>query len=263
MVNRKGLLAERDWVSDRRNITRAFEQFVPRAPKPTNATGRRFFIWYKEKCYPPKEIRSIVENRPTSEFSGGSETNKMFRNLGFHVARVKSYQDYERAAHLAPKNARCLTQLDGQVDELFSKSWVDFNKKTLAEMSSSPGVYLLAYTSEPLGLSPVRVDDIFYVGMSTTALKLRLLQFWNGLEDGGHHSAAKRFYEVWAQNRGFRQLKTKNQFYVATLPIDCTPTKGLRTWFDLETLGTVVALEYLALARIVRELDLEPPLNKK
>ena len=110
---------------------------------------------------------------------------------------------------------------------------------------------------------PVKAEDIFYVGMSTTSLRNRLKQFWDGVHNGGYHSGAKTFYQRWAGGRPFDKISHRGIFYVATVSIDCETRKGLRTARDLEDLGLVAALEFHVLAHIKRKLDLEPPLNKK
>jgi 5-methylcytosine-specific restriction enzyme A len=46
-----------------------------------------YAIYYQDKLYPPKHILSVVSGIPTTEFSGGEQTNRMFRQLGFVVVR--------------------------------------------------------------------------------------------------------------------------------------------------------------------------------
>jgi hypothetical protein len=60
--------------------------------------------------------------------------------------------------------------------------------------SEFPGVYVLAYSTARLNGKPIEEREIFYVGVSHAGVKGRLKQFINGLEDGGHHSGAKRFF---------------------------------------------------------------------
>lgn len=45
----------------------------------------KYAIQYREKLYPCKYILSQATGIDTSEFSGGEQTNSVFRNLGFHV----------------------------------------------------------------------------------------------------------------------------------------------------------------------------------
>ena len=148
--------------------------------------------------------------------------------------------------------------------KLLRQKWIAFNKSKLKNIENVPGVYVLGYTARKSFTGTlIKMEDIFYVGMSATSLRLRLNQFLDGIEDGGHHSGAKRFFWKWAAGRPFSKLKTDNKFYVATLPLECNPKKGLRSSGDLEQLGIVASLEYFVLARIKKELDLEPPINKK
>jgi hypothetical protein len=261
-LSARGCLAEGEWSDKRDEIIAAFAEFRKKHPDRTFASGRKFFVWYKGRSYPPKEIRSLVERRPTSTFSGGRTTNEMFWNLGLNIDRKHLLKEYKSLVQ-GPECERCLMELDDRIEELFTQQWAELNKGRLGAISGRPGIYLLAYSRRTLRGTRVKPQDVFYVGMSTTALKVRLRQFWDGLNDCDHHSAAKRFYQDWCGGRPFSDIETENRFYVATLPIECRPQKGLRSADDLEKLGTVVALEYLALARIKRQCDLEPPLNKK
>jgi hypothetical protein len=258
-------LAVCDWKALRYAIVAALRKYDSKRSAGALPTGRKFFIWYKGRTYPPKEIRSIVEARPVTKFSGGGKTNQMFRDLGFTVVKglqlvplYKSYKENQSGRDLS------LRQLDDHLAELFRQPWAEL-KKELADgrISSCPGVYLLAYSSERVAHKRVRVEDVFYVGMTTTALSVRLRQFWEGIHNRDVHTGGMRFCRVWAGSQPFDEVETDNKFYVATLPIQCEPKKDLRTPADLEKLGMVAALEYLALARVKRELDLEPPLNKK
>ena len=193
----------------------------------------------------------------------------MFRNLGFTVVKgTRNLLVYQQSRTSRPGPKSLISALDKPLNVLFQQKWTlldgnIFKKSADPPLSKYPGVYLLAYTVKPLKKEQVRMEDVFYVGMSTTALRLRLRQFWDGIHDNGHHSGAMRFYRRWARNTSFANLKTDNCFYVVTLPIRCEPSKGLRTPADLESMGSVAALEYFALARIKRKIDLEPPLNRK
>jgi hypothetical protein len=37
------------------------------------------------RLYPPKHILSVVTGMPTTDFGGGEQTNRVFRQLGFEV----------------------------------------------------------------------------------------------------------------------------------------------------------------------------------
>src|SRR5713226_6147264 len=93
---KKLLLAESDWKKRRAGLIAAIGKFQARPNKPST-TGKRYFIWYHGREYPPKDVRSIFEERPVAEFSGGGETNEMFRDLGFAVVsgvgQLSSYKD--------------------------------------------------------------------------------------------------------------------------------------------------------------------------
>ncbi len=261
-------LAERDWLAERSNIVAALAEF--RATHPKQATGTTYFIWFRSCAYPPKEVRAILEKRSVDTFSGGGKTNQMFRNLGFTIVKGAPLLPLYEESSTNRSPARCtILALEKPINTLFQQKWVPLNEQSFKKvadppLSLYPRVYMLAYTRKGLlDGKRVRVEDVFYVGMSTTALRTRLRQFWDGIHDNEHHSGAKRFYRRWARNTSFEKLNTDNIFYVVTLPICCEPKKGLRTPADLENMGTVVALEYFALARIKQKLDLEPPLNKK
>jgi hypothetical protein len=252
-------LAEIDWETRRSVLISALHKF--REQNPTRETGTKYFIWYKGQAYPPKHIRSIFENKPISAFSGGDGTNRLFYDLGFTVVKgIEQLDTYRDSAQTQCSPMQpIVTAFIGELEKLFKKTWAPLNS---ADISEYPGVYLLAYAKE-LADKPVEFRDIFYVGMSATSLRTRLRQFSDGIEDGGHRSGAKRFFVRWAGGTPFSHLKIENEFFVATLPLACEPSKGLRTPADLQTMGIVAALEYFALARIKEELGLEPPLNKK
>lgn len=44
-----------------------------------------YVLEYDSRRYPPKHILSVVTGISTREFSGGEETNRVFRELGFDV----------------------------------------------------------------------------------------------------------------------------------------------------------------------------------
>lgn len=44
-----------------------------------------YALVYREHLYPPKHILSVVSGISTEEFSGGEQTNRVFRQLGFEV----------------------------------------------------------------------------------------------------------------------------------------------------------------------------------
>jgi len=81
----KGITVTRDEV-----IT-ALKAFASAYPEP-NGYERwlekdtyLYAIDYQGRLYPPKHILSVVTGIPTSEFSGGEQTNRVFRDLGFEI----------------------------------------------------------------------------------------------------------------------------------------------------------------------------------
>jgi len=219
-------LAQCEWRECRAEICGAFKKFDSRKVKAKDS-GKKFFIWYDRNSYPPKEIRSILEGRATNKFSGGGKTNDLFRHLGFTVAKVKSRSEFDALA-ARNENTRHLRELDGRLRELFGKRWKILGKEQLEKEPIHPGVYLLAYTNRNLAGKRVDIRDVFYVGMSTTSLRARLTQFWDGIKDGGHHSAEARFYKIWSEGP-FNSKTAQNRFYVADLPVECEAVKGLRS----------------------------------
>jgi hypothetical protein len=259
MTRRTPALAPLNWKIARDEIVRALREY-----KGTSIAGSRYFIWFKGQSFPPKEIRSIVEKRAKKTFSGGGKTNQMFRQLGFAVVRGRNHLPaYQQFPKYESGVQRRIWDFSNRLERLFRERWKPLkNQLDSGDTSTCPGVYILAYARD-LESKLVKPEDIFYVGMSTTSLKKRLKQFWDGIHDGGHHSGAMTFYQRWAGGRPFDKISHRGTFYVATVPIDCETRKGLRTSADLEDLGLVAALEFHILAHIKRKMGLEPPLNKK
>ena len=130
--------------------------------------------------------------------------------------------------------------------------------------SGCPGVYVLAYDKELEGL-PIKLKDIFYVGMSTArgGVRSRLRQFLRGLEVGKSHSGAKRFFRMWMRERPYSRSRTRERFFVAVKPVPCRVEKGEREPGDLRKMGGVARLEYYVLARVLQHVSHEPKLNKR
>jgi hypothetical protein len=59
-----------------------------------------------------------------------------------------------------------------------------------------PGVYLLAYGAKELEGQNVKIDDVYYIGMSNSAggVRSRLRQFKSALERGYGHSGGNHCY---------------------------------------------------------------------
>ncbi|MBN2116288.1 MAG: hypothetical protein JW730_06950 [Anaerolineales bacterium] len=45
----------------------------------------KYAVRYDGRVFPPKHILSVATGIPTSEFNGGEQTNRVFRQLGFDV----------------------------------------------------------------------------------------------------------------------------------------------------------------------------------
>ena len=247
-----------DWRSRRSQVLTAMKKFDSEPDR--YRIGTRYLIWHAGKEYPPKALRSIMENKPVSSFAGGGATNGMFRELGFAVIKRKA------GARIA-KEFQCdgIQPASALLDLLFRTKWQKLVERPRLNQGEFPGVYLLAYTSEELLGQRVAPEDVFYVGMSTTAVNTRVAQFWDGIQRCCAHSGAMRFYRRWAGNRNYSEFcrTSKNRFYVTAVAIPCCADKEFRSDQDLLALGRVVELEYAALAKIKRETGLEPPLNRK
>ena len=67
-----------------------------------------------------------------------------------------------------------------KLQTLFNKKWTNLleNYKDLKN-GQYPGVYILAFTTKNLEGKPIKVKDVFYVGMSNSlgGVKQRLRQF--------------------------------------------------------------------------------------
>ncbi len=150
------------------------------------------------------------------------------------------------------------------VNQLFASRWLDlFDQHSKLHDIGFPGVYLLAYSTKQLQGNRVRPKDVFYVGMTHAGLSKRLNQFMKGIENGQHHSGAKRFFIENTKRKGFKRLRSKKRFFVASLSIKCNYKKSGRTPEDLRRMGLVTALEYYVLAHLREKLGKEPKLNKK
>jgi hypothetical protein len=45
----------------------------------------KYALVYGDRLYPPKHILSVITGISTTQFSGGEQTNRVFRQLGFKV----------------------------------------------------------------------------------------------------------------------------------------------------------------------------------
>ncbi len=149
---------------------------------------------------------------------------------------------------------------------LFNKRWTSLLKsyKNL-ENNQYPGVYILAYTDKNLEEKPIKIEDVFYVGMSNSlgGVKQRLKQFISGINKGYGHSAGNRFFQDYSKGKSFDVANHKKTFFVASLSLSCNVNKNERTPTDLRKMGEVAKFEYEIIAFIKEKLGREPELNKK
>jgi hypothetical protein len=239
----------------REEIIRAMRQFDRKFSKARPTRGRKFFVWFSGKPYPPKDILSLACQIPKGIFSGGESTNQIFRDLEFLVSKGK-------LPKRLPDTNTPLSTVETLRKRLFAQKWSRFEHRDLDFLKGStgkyPGVYLLAYSDQPLQGKPVDVHDVFYVGSSCTGLNARLNQFFDGTTRNCCHSAAQRFYRRWR-----RRVCPGHSFYVAAIAVPCETRKELRVEKDLRKMGLVAELEYVALAHIKTRTRFEPLLNRK
>jgi len=76
----------------RQDVLRALVEFDAVYGDDTNAYDGwldkgvyRYALEVGGRLYPPKHILSVVSGIPTTDFSGGEQTNRVFRQLGFEV----------------------------------------------------------------------------------------------------------------------------------------------------------------------------------
>lgn len=217
-----------------------------------NRRGAKYFVWWRGKSYPPKDILRRLPQWSASRFSGGDATNQVFRDLEFYVGKGK----YPRRVH---DSTTPLLSLSTLKKKLMAQRWARFTRNFLKGQDGQyPGVYLFAWSNQKLQGKQIKFDDIFYVGSSCTALRMRLNQFYDGIERNCCHSAAMRFYTRWSH----RALPGQS-FFVATVGIPCETRKELRTEKDIHKMGRVAELEYAMLAEVKKHTGFEPLLNRK
>jgi hypothetical protein len=248
---------------DRRRILEAMKVFdkLFRVVEPTS--GTKFAAFHNGQSYPPKRVLGLAVGRPTNAFSGGGFANSVFERLGFMVDRAPRLAARLRIRHDGPAPS-----IGKVVSRLFSEKWKKLDSTALGAPSLDdgdfPGIYVIAYSKEDLVGSRVREEAVFYVGMSNHAgLRSRLGQFLQGLEDGGHHSGAKRFFNKLARRTPYSRLSLRKNFLFACAPVPCETTKRERTPLDLRKMGVVAAAELYALARIRHRTGREPELNEQ
>ena len=67
------------WTFDRQfPDSNAYEDWLDKEPY-------KYALLYQERLYPPKHILSQITGIDTSEFNGGDQTNRVFRQLQFEI----------------------------------------------------------------------------------------------------------------------------------------------------------------------------------
>jgi len=75
--------------------------------------------------------------------------------------------------------------MEEEIQKILAKRWhLLFDNLENIENGNYPGVYLIAWTNENLSGQKIKLEDIFYVGMSNArkGLSSRLKQYINGVE---------------------------------------------------------------------------------
>jgi len=116
-------------------IVRELEKFDAEYPDTNNYdnwledNSYKYALEHRGKLYPPKYILSRLTGIDVSEFSGGDQTDNVFRELGFTI-RNKS----------AGKRYWVIAPYDSTKPEIFDKAWeYDFKNGTIAVGWSSLG----------------------------------------------------------------------------------------------------------------------------
>ncbi len=228
--------------------------------------GRLYAVNYHGRLYPPKAVLALALGAKVSDFSGGesrTSANRVFRDLGFEIIYIAA-ERIPKLAHDPDKINAPIPSVSALLGALFTSRWTDLHdRRANIRDVQYPGVYLIAYSSSKLEGKQVRESDVFYVGMSNSSLIGRLNQFVAGLENGGHHSGAKRFFNEYALRSPYTKLRRRRRFFVAAIGVPCVVNKQRRIPDDLRKMGEVARLEYYALARVREATRSEPELNKK
>jgi hypothetical protein len=252
----------------RDDIRTAMREFDMRFRLNEEDSGTLYAVQEDGKRYPPKRILGLATGVPVNKFNGGEPSNHVFRSLDFEVLKIAPHQHtWKTAKELANEKARLklpVPRVQTLLSELFRRKWVHLHRdySKLAD-SECPGVYILAYSNDDLCGKAVKENQIYYVGVSHAGVRKRLKQFIMGLEDGGHHSGAKRFYFKVANGTPYLNLQGKKTFFVSSISVPCTYLKSARNRMDLEKMGVVAGLEWCVLAEVKDKTGQEPWLNTK
>ncbi len=254
-------------IVTRKQLLAAMNEFDLRYRATEQDAGTIYAVEEGGKRYPPKRILELATGVPREKFYGGEPSNNVFHSLGFLISKVHPEMGWITPEEIALEQARLkspIPNIDELLKDLFASTWLrlhdDYAK--LAD-SGYPGVYVLAYTDEDLVGRRVNEQDIYYVGVSHVGVRKRLRQFIIGLEDGGHHSGAKRFFFDVAKQIPYSKFAGRKAFFVSSVSVPCTYLKNGRTPLDLQKLGVVAELEWYVLAYVKEKVGSEPWLNKK
>jgi hypothetical protein len=152
------------------------------------------------------------------------------------------------------------------MNELFKTRWRELHADGWADSDrlQYPGVYLLAYDARDLAGQKVKIDDVYYVGMSNSAggVRARLKQFKSALERGYGHSGGNHFF-ITHKKRPFSKLRASKRFYFTALCLQCRSLKTSARPDDFRKMGHVACLEYYAIAHVLAKSASKkvPPLN--
>jgi hypothetical protein len=262
---------------NRDQILAAMKEFDLRFRSNEDDSGTLYAVEEGGKRYPPKRILELATSVPRNRFYGGKPSNDVFVGLEFRITESdpERGKSTEEIAKEQARLAEPIPDVNQLLENLFEKTWVRLDDN-LAKLTDSqyPGVYILAYPDakllgrpmmEDLTDQAVKAKDIFYLGVSHAGVRKRLRRFTDGLEDGGHHSGAKRFFITVANSTPYSAFAERKPFFVSSVSVPCISLKTARFPMDLRKLGIVAQLEWYVLAKVKErtEQHQEPWLNKK
>lgn len=141
----------------REKLLAAMARFDTDYPRPAdyddwlNDPKYRYVVHQDDKRYPPKRILGDATGLPLTAFSGGDETNRIFRQLGFKVLRID-----DRAAHLLTWNPANWTwpELDSKIQRVASGEEVEesWSCSHVRRIQSGDRVFLMRLAVEPRGI---------------------------------------------------------------------------------------------------------------
>ena len=164
-------------------------------------------------------------------------------------------------------NSASVSEIEKLVDNLFSQKWtclhnVDVFKQ---DIMKNPGVYIIAFSDNDLHDKIININDIFYVGQSTSAggVRQRLQQFKSGIEANNYHSGAMRIFTKYQNGKKYSDIsEPKKKLFFAVQTINCESKKSLAAPMDFRSMGHVLCLENYIIARVLEQTGRTPELNK-